>query len=253
MMIEFNLLPDVKMQYIKARAKKRFAMVASILVSGTAVALLVLLFLAVQVFQKSYLNDLTADIKKESEELKNIPDLNKVLTLQSQLKSLDSLHGQKPQVSRLFGYLQQITPSDVGITEVALVFSENKMTIRGVGQSATSANRFVDTLKFTNYKVSMLDEKGEQKFNSQGEPEFEVKRAFSKVVLSAFNVTTAPELPNGPKDDQFSVTLQFEPILFDNTKNVVLEIPKGMITTRSEIEKPGPLFIESIKSEGTEE
>lgn len=253
MMIEFNLLPNIKMQYIKARAKKRFAVVASLLVSGTAVGVLVLLFMAVQVFQKSYLNDLTEDIKKESQKLKEIPDLNKVLTLQSQLKSLDSLHDQKPQVSRLFGYLQQITPSDVGITGVTLNFSENKMTINGAGQSATSANRFVDTLKFTDYKIPVLDDKGEQKFNEGGEPEFEVKRAFSKVVLGTFNVTTAPELPNGPKDDQFSVTLQFEPVLFDNTKNVMLEIPKGMITTRSEIEKPGPLFIESVKPKETEQ
>lgn len=253
MMIEFNLLPDVKMQYIKARAKKRFAVVASVLISGTAVAILVLLFLAVQVFQKSYLNDLTADIKKESEELKNIPDLNKVLTLQSQLGSLQKLHDQKPQLSRLFGYLQQVAPADVSFTSVTLLFTENKITIEGLGQSVTSANTFVDTLKFTDYKIPVLDDKGEQKLNERGEPEFEVKRAFSKVVLSTFSVTAKRELPNGPKDDKFSVTFNFEPALFDSIKNVTLEIPKGKITTRSEIEKPGPLFIESIKSEGTEE
>jgi len=254
MMIEFNLLPDVKLQYIKARAKKRFAIVASILVSGTAVAVLVLLFSAVQIFQKQHLNNLTEDIKKQTQELKDIPELNKVLTLQSQLTSLSTLHDQKPGTSRLFGYLQQFTPVDVSITSLTLNHLENKIVIEGEGVSITSANIFVDTLKFTDFKIPVLDEKGQQQVNDKGEPQFEVKRAFSKVVLSNFTVSPRAELPGGPKLSKFSVTLNFDPVLFDHTKQVTLEIPKGKITTRSEIEKPGPLFIQSqVNENGTEE
>src|SRR5690349_3135220 len=115
-MIQFNLLPDVKLQYIKARRTKRAVMVMSVLVGGTALTIMVLLFLVVNVFQKKHLNDVNKDIKSYTNQLQQTPNLSKILTVQNQLQSLPDLFNKKPSVGRLFTYITQTTPSDITIS-----------------------------------------------------------------------------------------------------------------------------------------
>ena len=95
-MIQFNMLPDVKQQYLKAAQNKKTAITAGILITAASVFIFTMLFLSVNVFQKKNLSDINSDIKSATEELKKTPDLNKVLTIQNQLKSLPALQAQKP-------------------------------------------------------------------------------------------------------------------------------------------------------------
>ena len=97
-MIQFNLLPDVKLEYIKAKKSKRLVALISTLTCAVAIALVVLLFTVVNVFQKQHLSDLNADIKKYSTSLKNTKDLDKILTIQNQLKSFLSRFNQRSSV-----------------------------------------------------------------------------------------------------------------------------------------------------------
>lgn len=52
-MIQFNLLPDVKIAYIKAQRQKRIVIFASIVASAAATALFVLLFSYANLVQKN--------------------------------------------------------------------------------------------------------------------------------------------------------------------------------------------------------
>ncbi|MDB5163970.1 MAG: hypothetical protein JWS12_588 [Candidatus Saccharibacteria bacterium] len=215
-MIQFNLLPDVKIDYIKARRAKRMVLVISVLVSGALLTIMVLLFLVVNVFQKQHLRDLDKDIASQSKTLQATPDLNKILTVQNQLESLPALFSQKPVASRLFDYITKTTPKDVTISSYAIDFDAQTIAIEGNSVSLEGVNKYVDTLKFTNFTT----DQSAQAIST---------KAFSNVVLSTFG-----------KDDKgasYHLDLKFDPAIFDVSKAVNLVVP-ATTTTRSETEKP---------------
>ncbi len=223
-MIQFNLLPDLKMEYIKARRQKHTLMFTSMLTAATAVTVFVLLFVTVNVFQRTHINDLDRDIKESSNQLTSTEDLNKVLTIQNQLSALPKLHGDKPVTSRVFSYMSQVTPNQVNIGSMTLDFSASKLEITGTTDSIGTINKFVDTLKFTTYTA----------LGNDGSATNPLNKAFKDVVMASFGRTD--------KDATYQITLNFDKTIFDGSKNVTLNVPKNFITTRSETEKPTDLF-----------
>ncbi len=218
-MIQFNLLPDIKLQYIKAQRSKHMVVVSAVVVASAALALLILLFLGVNVLQKKHLSDLSRDIKQDSSTLTKKPDINKILTIQNQLKSLPELHNQNPVVSRLPGYITAVTPDQVSITTLNIDFVQKTLNIEGQADSLQTINKFVDTLKFTKYTVGA----DTNQVNS-----------FSNVVLTTF-------APSDQKSASYTINLSFDATIFDGSKTVNLVVPK-IISTRSEVEKPSDLF-----------
>lgn len=215
-MIQVNLLPDVKTKYIVAQRKKRLVILSSVAISGVAIAILVTQFL-IYGAQKWQLTRSEDDNKKNIASLQKVQDLNKILTIQNQIGTLNTLHNSKPEVQRIFTYLPQITPNDVQINKVNFSIADSTMTISGTAGSMESVNKFVDTLKFT--KVVVDD----------GSP----TPAFTTVVLSSFG--------NTDKGSSYDVNFKYDSSLFARDKKVTLQVPK-IISTRSETEKPNPLF-----------
>lgn len=213
-MIQFNLLPDVKLEYIKTERTKRLVITVAILASAAALAIFVILFLTVNVLQKKNLSDLNGDIQVKTASIKKIPDLDKVLTIQNQLSALNGLHDKKPVASRLYDYMGQVIPSNVTVSNTTVDFGLSTITFTGNSQSLDAVNTFVDTLKFTTYKTTQN--------NVEAKP-------FNSVVLSTFSRT--------PVTASYSITLAFEPTIFDVTQNVTLTVPKT-VTTRSVTEQP---------------
>src|SRR3990167_4791890 len=114
-MIQFNLLPDVKLEYIKTRRNKRTILLIAGGAAAASLTVLILLFGVVHILQKQHLNNLNNDIKKHSSELEKTKDLGKVLTVQNQLDSLPDLHNKKVVASHLFNYVGQLTPAQASI------------------------------------------------------------------------------------------------------------------------------------------
>jgi len=221
-MIQLNLLPDVKLEYIKAQRSRRLVLSVSVLVALASVALLVLL-LGVSGLQKKHLSDLNDDIQTQTSKLQHEPQINKMLTVQNQLQSLTALHANMPAVSRLFEFLNEVTPSTANVTDFNVDFTKQTMTITGTADSLSSVNKYVDTLKFTTFTTSD---------NDSAQP------AFSNVVLSNFSVNTSSHDSNQAAN--YTITLAYNPIIFDITQNVKLAVP-NLVTTRSQV-NPGDLF-----------
>ncbi len=217
-MVQFNLLPDVKLDYIKTRRSKHTSVVVAVMVSSVALTIFVLLFLVVNVVQKKHLNDLNKDITTYSNQLKNTPDLNKILTIQNQLNSLPGLHSDKPIASRLFGYLSQVTPLQVNISTLNIDLEAHTLDIEGTADQLSTVNKFVDTLKFTTFMTADKSKQG---------------NAFSAVVLGTFSKTET--------GSSYHLSLKYDETIFKEDQEVTLTVPK-IITTRSETEKPGALF-----------
>lgn len=222
-MIQFNLLPEVKMEFIKARRSKQMVLFISLGVASVFLAIFLVLFAVANVLQPKHINDLSGDVKKYTKQLQEIPDLDKVLTIQNQLGSLTSLHENVPLTSRLVDFLGQVTPAKVTISNVKLDLKTNTMTLDGNADSLSTINQFVDTLKFTTFTTPD---------NTKPQP------AFSNVVLGGFS--------SGEKGSTYSISLTYDPTLFKGTEQVTLSVPK-IVSTRSEVDKPSDLFQQGAK------
>ncbi|HJP96754.1 MAG TPA: hypothetical protein VJ843_05305 [Candidatus Saccharimonadales bacterium] len=218
-MIQFNLLPDIKQQYLKAQRQKHLVMFVSTVAIIAAVAIFVVLLLVVQVWQKKSISDLNTDIKRYSNELTNTGDLNKILTVQNQLKSLTALHDKKAVATRTFSYITQVTPQQASISKLNLDFALNTISISGSASSLETVNTYVDTLKFTKYKTT-----GDSSASGN---------AFTNVVLSTFGRTATGAT--------YTITASFNPIIFSENQSVSLNVPQTT-TTRSVTEQPTDLF-----------
>jgi Tfp pilus assembly protein PilN len=212
MTTQLNLLPDVKLEYIKAQRARRLVVSVSVLVTIAAVVL-VFLLLSVDGLQKKHLGDLSDDIQSETSTLQHEPQINKILTVQNQLSSLTSLHAAKPAAPKLFDYLNQVTPSNVNITDFTTDFTQHTATITGTSGSLTSVNQYIDTLKYTNFTVSGSKD---------------AKPAFSNVVLSSFSLNTGSQSPGQAAN--YTINLGYDPTIFDITKNVKLSVPSTATT-----------------------
>ncbi len=193
-------------------------MLGSVVAGIIALTVFVLLISVVYGVQKKNLSDLNADIKSSSNQLRDTKDLTKILTVQNQLTALPGLHQKKIVSSRLYDYLSQVTPTGATIAKLDADFTLNTLDISGSAADLATVNKYADTLKFTKYTTKTQ--------SSQ-------TSAFSDVVLSNFAVDN--------KGVTYSITLKFDPIIFNETQTVTLTVPQ-IISTRSEVDKPTALF-----------
>jgi len=218
MTIQFNLLPDIKIEYLKARRQQHLVVLGAIAAAIVSITVFVLLISVVYGLQKKNLNDLNSDIKSASNELRDTKDLTKILTVQNQLTVLPGLHDKKVASSRLYKYLAQVTPNGSSITKLDADFTLNTMSISGSASDLATVNKFADSLKFTKYKTKA--DKTD-------------RNAFTDVVLTGFTVNA--------KEVTYVMDLKFDPAIFNNTQDVTLTVPQ-ITSTRSEVDKPAALF-----------
>lgn len=192
--VQFNLLPDVKMTYVKAQRSQKLVISVSIIASAAAIGLFIVLFFSVNVVQKKMLNDANNDIASYTKQLKSVPNIDQVLTIQNQLLSLTTLHQGKHITSRIFDYLPQILPPNTVPTQVNLDMATNTILITGKADSQYTVNKLIDTLRFAEYKLGT--ELGKEK-------------AFSKPTETSLAISGGVAT--------FTVTAEFNPILFSNS------------------------------------
>lgn len=217
--MQFNLLPDVKLEYVRTRRMQRMVIVIATIVTLATTALFIFTLVYVKVIQQKSLRDVNKDIASNSKTLKEIPELDKILTVQNQLASYPAISDQRPAVTRLGGYLQRITPNNVQISQLQVDFSGTTIIFNGSADTLDAVNTFVDTLKFATYKID--------------EPDAESVKAFSNVVLLSFS--------RSEKNASYSISMNYDATIFDTTKKVAITVP-DIISTRSNVSQPNALF-----------
>ncbi len=200
-MVQFNLLPDIKLEYVKAQRTKYLMTFAAFVVGAVSIAVLLFALFFVNVVQRKSLSDLNTDIKAYSKQLKSVNDLSKILTVQNQLSTLTSLHDKEPVATRLFGYLTQITPAQASLTKLSVDFTQNTMSISGTAPNLDTVRVYADALKSATYMVD-----GSEKNT----------KVFNQVVLSQFG--------RDDKGATFTITMNFDPVIFDATKDAKLSV-----------------------------
>ena len=213
--LQFNLLPDVKVNYLKARKTQKLVTTNAILITIASFALFLIMVFTVYIVQKKQLSDADKEIARYSQQLEGVDKLNEVLTVQNQLKSLGELHSKKHISSRVFSYLPQVTPSNAKVGNLAIDFTTGIMQIDGTADSQHTVNTFIDTLKFTNFKTAGNDQE---------------QKAFPSVIQNSFAITATGV--------SYAITVKFDPALFENTIAPPQLIVPQLTTTRSVLSDP---------------
>lgn len=153
-MIQLNLLPDVKKEFIRAQKQRNFVISISIVTVVASGVILVLLGSWVYGGQALIINDQTNKIDQKASQLQNVEDLDKYLTVQNQLSQLDELHQGKTVYSRLFGYLEALNPAapnNVAFSTVTIrqaeETGENSIELEGTTRNFSSLASFKTTLE----------------------------------------------------------------------------------------------------------
>lgn len=214
-MIQLNLLPDLKKEFIKAQKTKGLVITVAVLTTVGAIGLSILLFLYVTFGQQLQISLATDSIAKKSKELADVQDIDQYLTVQNQLASLDALHAEKGVYSRLFSFLSILNPSppnNINLHNAQLVTSEKTILFVGTTGSFEALNVFADTLKNAqaSYKARgegdpvkeaiftqvFIQDSGLARVNNNTVVSFTVKAIYSDPVFDARNTDVVAEVPN---------------------------------------------------------
>lgn len=212
-MLQFNLLPDVKKEYVKSKRTKRLIMSASFLVSAVSLGIVALLFSVVQIAQKQHISDLTEDIVASEKRIQGVEDIDKMLTVQNQLSLLPGLHESKPETSRLFDYVKFLSPEKVKVALLNFDAVSGSILMQGSADSIATVNKFVDNIKAARYTVEV----------AEGETPGELAIPFSQV---------ATELSSDNSLASFKIQMNYDPTIFKNTQEISLMLQDQKISTK---------------------
>lgn len=241
-MIEINLIPDVKLELLKARRQRKTVISFSILVAMASVGVVVLL--ALYTFGAQTIANALADdaIKSESKKLSEVQDLSKTLTIQNQLTTLQKQHAEKNVTSRLFDIISTTVPEGenrVSVSRIALDSEENTISLEGEATNGYEALEvFKKTIGLTTFS-----------YNEDGEAQEPVKIAES--ILDGER--RYGEDADGNRVLRFSLSFTYPDQLFAQTSEQGKIIaPDRQNATDSAKGVPKSLFTNSALTEETE-
>lgn len=199
-MIQINLLPDLKKEYLRSQQMKHLVVVGAIFASLLSMAVLTLLFMYVQFVQPRHRANLQNDIDSGIQEMKDKKDAVKIVTVQGVIEQIPALQDKKPKTSFLFNYLTGFTPNAVSYNEVKLDLSTNTLSLTGQAQVLEQTNELANNLKSATFTYN---QNGSQKSI----------KPFSKVVFASLG--KAEQTTTNGKLVSFQLTTTLDPIMFD--------------------------------------
>lgn len=238
-MIEINLIPDVKREFIHAQKMRNAAITLSMLVGAIAVGVVVLvgILLGAQALHETIAR---GQVKDQFNKLQSVGNINNVLTIQNQLSKISSINASKTIDSRLFDVLTAISPSspnDIKISNVKLDPTAKTLMIQG---SAANGFAATETMRKTILNTQL---------ESTGS-------GSSATVPLAQDVTVGDtsygQGADGSKVLRFTMTFTYPDGLFDNSlKSLRVVTPTSAVdVTDSRTRVPETLFSQQAKDIG---
>ena len=183
-MIFINLLPDIKLEYVRSLRIKRLLVLLSAILITCCIIISSVLFFVTSIQQPVAIKNIegvegvkTADNEDPSNkeliaEIKAQEDIQDILTIQNQLKTFPDLRKDRIAANRLFedggtddlAYLDVLIPKDKDATEdvntlesVNFDFVANTFTISGKTADEKSAKVIHETIRFIGIEECRLD------------------------------------------------------------------------------------------------
>ncbi len=134
---EINLVPEVKMQMIKAQKVRNLVLFICILVSSIAAGAVVILF-SVKSGQDIAMASQDRKILQLSDKLEEYTELDDLLTIQEQLEGISAIGQKKTVLSRVFGAMTVMLPAggdSVKLSELRVNVETSSINIEGVADA----------------------------------------------------------------------------------------------------------------------
>ncbi len=237
-MIQINLVPDVKQDLIRAKRNRNFIISISIIVMAVSVGVVALLgvIVGVQLVDKKLAADKITQLDKE---FQGIDDVQKIVTIQNQLKSIQSTHDNKNMTSRIFALLQEASAKDttnsVSFNSFNIDTSGNIITM--VVQTNRSGFDAADVFKknIEGMKMYYVEADKDAPVNEfKSEPLTQHEDEKDVVIASNVEISNLSYSNNesSVKTVNFRLTFEYDPLLFDSKIDVlrIRGIGRGNVT-----------------------
>jgi hypothetical protein len=231
-MIEINLLPDVKQEFLRTQAQKRLVVSSMIIVSIAAGIVVVLLIFVAYVVQPGLRLLSETDIKTKSSQLQSDKNLPRDLTIQNQLSTISQLHQEKGVYDRFFDYFTSLNPevpNNISISDATIDAVGGTISIEASAADYQAIAVFQDTLK--NAQLNYVDSDG----NSQKTP------LFTDISISEAGLGQDSK---GAEIASFKADLTYDPNAFSWTaENPSVSVPnKSTTPTASQVSNQTSVF-----------
>lgn len=239
-MIEINLIPNVKLELIKAQRTRTKVIAGSIAIGIISIVIVVLLALYVYGVQTVRNSLADSEIKKQASTLSKVEDLSKILTIQNQLTKITSLNESKKIDSRIFQMLQMIippSPNDVQLSTVIIDPEAGSISMDGQAKAGYPA---VETFKKTILAAKI-------KFTDS-------ERNTQNVVLADSSSISISNTSYGLDSDgnkvlRFTISFKYAAEMFDYaSKNASVYIATSGNVTDSYLGVPQSIFVPRAES-----
>jgi len=247
-MLQLNLLPDVKKEFLHAQRQRNLVMTICILASAIAGGVVIVLGVVMggQLVQK---NILTGNIDRDKATIikdQASKQLNEYLTVQNQLSQIDSLKDAQPIYSRLFDYLGQLNPADpnsVKLSSVRVV-SATAADSSGAGaielQGVTASFASLDVYK-TTLQHAIITYSDDPKSNSKDEA------LFTSVTVSEAGISQG----NNESQVSFTISVVYNEAAFKSSSvGITLKIPQET-TSDADRNAPKSVFTNDTATDNT--
>jgi hypothetical protein len=207
-MIELNLLPDVKIELLKAQRIRSKIIAACLIIVVVSLSLLIILVIYIFTVQTLRSDMADKDIKTYSTKIQNTEDLSKTLTIQNQLTKISEFNSKKNINSRVFNMFAALMPSapnSVSISSFSI--NSNIGTIQLGGQAVNgyvAVEAFRKTLERAQINYNVTDD---------------TTKAESAMLASDINLL-GTSYGRDTKQNlvvKFSISFKYDPILFSQT------------------------------------
>lgn len=256
-MIQINLVPDVKLELISAQRHRNMVISVSVIAMIAAVAVVIILGIIIG-GQKIAEGAVTRNIASADKEFREIQDIEKTVTVQNQLESIQSTHDQKNMTSRVFDLLAEAsakgTENSVTLTSFSIDTESQRISLlaqtdrRGF-EAAEVFRKNIDGMKLyfveasDNVPNEFLAEPLIRRDNEQNET------IASDVELS--DVSYAQVEGQSQRTVNFRLSFTYNELLFDETIDIlrIRGLARGNVTDSYE-RLPASLFDNSAPREG---
>ncbi len=238
-MIQINLVPDVKLELIRAQRHRNIVISTAILVMIASVGVLVLLGVTIG-YQAVRTNFLTDQIKKQDEEFRSKQDISKTVTIQNQLESIQATHEQKAMTSRIFDVLLEATAKDTdnSVTFNSFTIDSTQKTISLVVQTDKrgfdAAEVFRKNIEGMKLYYTLADK---ETIPNEFKPQPAVRQDGEQSELIANNVAISDLAYSETDKDKrktvsFRLTFEYNPLLFDEKIDIlrIRGLDRGNVT-----------------------
>lgn len=235
-MIQINLIPDVKLELIRAQRQRNVIISISTLAMFVAVGLVILTALYVFGLQFARENIVDGNIKENVKKLKSIEDIDKLVTIQNQLSQIDQTHSDKPMTSRIFSMLAVASGqgTDTAITVTAFVFNKEEKTISLTAQTGArgfeAAEIFKKNIEALRVVYKPYDDNGKPPKSAEDQ---KTEKIASDVVLSELGTAQNSSSDNASSNAvsfKLSFTYNEEALSMKNHIESIQGLSKGNIT-----------------------